>query len=180
MSYTRTITLLALISAAPLTAQAADGKINFTGELTAQTCTTSVNGQVSPAETTVALPKVATRHLSSAGQVAAQTGFNIVLSNCSPATGTAAAFFEAGASVDPISGNLRNSGTATQVQLQLVDSTTGTAIRAGDAEQATRSSRIQLQADGSATLPYAVQYFATGASTPGTVISYVTYSINYQ
>lgn len=179
LSNTRAISFLVL-SAASTAAYASDGRINFTGELTAQTCTITVNGQVSPADATVTLPKVSTSNLSAAGQVAAQTGFNISLSNCNPATGTAAAFFEAGASVDPLSGNLRNTGTATAVQLQLVDATTGNAIKAGDSGQTTSTSRLPLQTDGSALLPYAVQYYATGATTPGTVLSFVTYSINYQ
>lgn len=176
---TRTLSILAL-SAAATAAHASDGRINFTGELTAQTCTVTVNEQTSPAEATVTLPKVSTGNLSAAGQVAAQTAFNISLSNCSPSTGSVAAFFEAGAAVDPVSGNLRNTGTAGSVQLQLVDGQNGNAIKAGDSAQTTSTSRIPLQADGSALLPYGVRYYATGASTPGTVLGFVTYSINYQ
>ncbi|MDA5483418.1 type 1 fimbrial protein, partial [Yersinia intermedia] len=33
---------------------------------------------------------------------------------------------------------------------------------------------------GSASLPYAVQYYANGATTAGTVVSNVVYSIQYK
>lgn len=175
----RGISFLMLSMAAAAT-QASDGRINFVGELTAQTCTITVNGQVSPAPATVTLPTVSAARLSAAGQVAGQTAFNVSLSNCDPTEGSVAAFFEAGASVDPLSGNLRNTGTAEEVQLQLVDGMNGNPIRVGDTAQRTSTSSIPLQTDGSALLPYAVQYYATGATTAGTVLSFVTYSINYQ
>ncbi|OHW38045.1 fimbrial protein [Pseudomonas sp. 06C 126] len=175
---------LAVLVAATVScaALASDGKIDFNGELKAETCQVAVNGASGASGTTVTLPTISTASLAAAGQVAGQTGFNIELSKCSAAIKTAAAFFEAGGSVDPVSGNLKNvSGSATKVQLQLVDATNGTKIQAGNTAQVTSTSRIDVDATTtSATLPYAVQYFAQAATTPGTVVSSVTYSINYQ
>ncbi|AJO79750.1 MULTISPECIES: fimbrial protein [Pseudomonas] len=176
------LVLAALVaaSAAPF-ANAADGTINFNGELVNQTCTIAVDGVVTPAAATVTLPTVSTSLLTAAGQVAGRTGFNIQLSSCVGAATTTAAFFESGASVDPVSGNLRNmTGTATNVQLQLVDAANGSAIQAGNTNQRTRTTRNTLDASGAANMPYAIQYVASGATNPGTVVSSVTYSIDYQ
>ncbi|MDX9663753.1 fimbrial protein [Pseudomonas sp. P5_152] len=161
-------------------AMASDGTINFNGELKAETCAVAVNG-AGASGTVVTLPTLSTSVLANAGQVAGQTGFNIQLSKCSAALKTAAAFFEAGGTVDPRTGNLKNSGDATKVQLQLVDASNGNVIKAGDTGQVASTSRIAIDAAAlTADLPYAVQYFAQGATTPGTVVSSVTYSINYQ
>lgn len=175
---------LAVLVAATATsaAMASDGTINFNGELKAETCQVAVNGAAGSAGTTVTLPTISTSQLTALGQVAAPTGFVIQLSKCSASLKTASAFFEAGNSVEPVSGRLKNlTGTATNAQLQLVDASNSKAIKAGDTSQVTTTSRIQIDPAGlSADLPYAVQYYAQGATTPGTVITNVTYSINYQ
>lgn len=169
-----------LAAAATQSAFASDGTINFAGELVDSTCVVTVNGQVSPAPAVVTLPTLSVTGLSAARNVAGQTGFNIQLSACTGTTTTASAFFEAGAGVDPLTSNLRNTGTATLVQLQLIDATNGTPILAGNFNQVANTSRVAKAATGNTILPYAVQYIATGRATAGTVVGTVTYSINYQ
>ena len=160
---------------------ASDGTINFTGELVDSTCSVNVNGTAGPAAATVTLPKVSAAQLKTTGNTAGQTGFNIALSACTGATTTAAAFFESGAGVDATTGNLKNTGSAKAVQLQLLDSTNGAVIKAGDFTQVANTSKIKKDlAAGSAVLPYAVQYVSTGAAVAGTVLGTVTYSITYQ
>lgn len=173
--------LSALIAAvATQSAFASDGTINFNGEVKDQTCTVTVNGQISPAPSTITLPTVSSSLLDTAGKTTGQTGFKIGLSACSGPATTASAFFESGATVDAISNNLKNTtGTAKMVQLQLVDAANGNVIKAGDTSQITATTATAITAN-SATLPYAVQYFAIGKATAGTVISSVTYSINYK
>lgn len=182
MNYKARVLAVLVAATASAAAMASDGTINFKGELKAETCQVAVNGAAGSAGTTVTLPTISTASLTSLGQVAGQTGFSIQLSKCSAALKTAAAFFEAGGSVDPKSGNLKNlTGDAKKVQLQLVDATNGKAIKAGDTTQVASTSRIDIDATTlSADLPYAVQYYAEAATEPGTVISNVTYSINYQ
>ncbi|ATM94530.1 putative fimbrial protein [Yersinia frederiksenii] len=161
-------------------AQAAStGTINFSGELTASTCDISVDGQ--GADATVILPTVSTSQLTAANQVAGSTGFNMALSNCNGTLKTVSAFFEAGSSVDVVTGHLKNmSGTASGVSLELLDASNAMAsIKAGNSSQATSTTYIDASS-GSATLPYAVQYYANSATTPGTVISNVVYSIQYK
>ncbi|SDV01945.1 fimbrial protein [Pseudomonas mucidolens] len=180
MNYKARVLALLVAATATSAAMASDGTINFNGELKAETCKVAVNG-AGASGTVVTLPTLSTSVLATAGQVAGQTGFNIQLSDCSAALKTASAFFEAGGTVDPKNGNLRSSGSATNVQLQLVDATNGEAIKAGDTGQVASTSRIDIdEASLTADLPYAVQYFAEAATGPGTVISNVTYSINYQ
>lgn len=178
--------LFTAVAALPFVAPAAhayDGQINFNGELVAQTCTIDVNGTVTPAAATVVLPTVSTGTLTAAGQTTGQTGFQINLANCTGPAKSAASFFESGPTVDLASGNLKTqtgTGAATNVQLQLVDGSNGSAIKAGDSLQRLTTTHVAFDGSGNAKLPYAVQYYATGATTAGTVNSSVTYSIDYQ
>ncbi|NWC96543.1 MULTISPECIES: fimbrial protein [unclassified Pseudomonas] len=177
---TKTLTLVALFCATGAQfANAADGAINFAGELVNQTCTVSVGGVVSPAVATVTLPTISNSLLDAAGKTEGRTGFDVTLSGCTGTATTAAAFFNSGSTVDPATGNLNNTtGTATLVQLQLIDAVTGTAIQAGNTNQTTTTTRNTL-ASGGVRMDYAVQYFATGEATAGTVLSSVTYNIDY-
>jgi major type 1 subunit fimbrin (pilin) len=174
--------IFSLLAAAAVaqSAVAADGTINFNGEVKDQTCTVAVNGQVSPAIATVTLPTVSSALLNASGKTIGQTGFKIELSSCAGPALSASAFFESGATVDAITNNLKNTtGTAKLVQLQLVDGANGNVIKAGDTSQITATTATTITANA-ATLPYAVQYIATGKATAGTVVSSVTYSINYK
>ncbi|HBP1852408.1 TPA: fimbrial protein [Pseudomonas aeruginosa] len=178
MKYTACALAMMVAATITSTAMAAEGTINFNGELKAETCQVSVNGG---GTSTVTLPTLSTSELDESGKVAGLTSFNINLSNCSAALKTAAAFFQAGGAVDPSNGTLKNSGSAANVRLQLVDATSGKPIKAGSSEQLVSTSRIAINENSlSADLPYAVQYFAEAATGPGTVISSVTYNIDYK
>lgn len=181
----RTILAFAAVSSTLVmsAANAFDGTINFSGQLTNQTCTATVNGSTT---STVTLPTLSATALPAAGNVAGATNFVINLTNCTNTVKTAIAFFEAGPGVDPITKNVRNSNqTATgakNVQFQLLDPQ-GTAILAGDTSQtATSNLTARTNVSGAtASLPYAVQYVAVGgAAGVGLVTGTVTYSINYQ
>ncbi|WP_373408413.1 fimbrial protein, partial [Vibrio jasicida] len=97
---------------------------------------------------------------------------------CSADADKVAAYFQAGATVDPSTGRLVNKATtdaATNVDLQLSEAD-GTVIKAGDSTQVYQT--VDASA-GSATLNYGVEYFATGQSTAGAVDSSVIYSLSY-
>ncbi|MGS4678237.1 fimbrial protein [Enterobacter soli] len=161
--------------------QASTGTINFTGTVSAQTCAASVGGTAAPAAATVALPAVQANSLSAAAATAGRTAFQISLTGCAAANpagaGTVKALFENGAGVDS-NGRLANTGSANNVVLQLLDGTTNAVINAGNASQNT-GGYVNISA-GAATLPYSVQYYATGVATAGNVASSVTYSLIYQ
>ncbi|WP_431223677.1 fimbrial protein [Serratia sp. L9] len=172
--------LAVVFGSAGMAQAASTGTITFEGELTANTCDVIVDGQ--DADATVILPTVGTNQLNGAGITAGDTGFSMALNNCSGTLSTASAFFEAGASVDPTTGRLKNlTGTASNVSLQLLDASNASqeVIQAGNANQVTNTTYVDVSG-GSASLPYTVRYFAEAVTSPGTVISNVVYSIQYQ
>ncbi|MGL5129910.1 MAG: fimbrial protein [Aeromonas popoffii] len=160
---------------------ASSGTINFSGELTANTCEVTVDGQT--ANATVTLPTVGTNQLTTASDTAGDTGFVMALKNCSGALQTASAYFEAGASVDPMTGRLKNlNGAGAQsVSLELLDANnpTPSVINIGSHDQITSAGYKDISG-GTANLSYIVRYYAEGATTAGLVNSNVVYSIQYQ
>ncbi|WER47477.1 fimbrial protein [Cupriavidus sp. WKF15] len=165
-------------------AHASDGTITFKGQITDTTCTITTGNAGS---FTVTLPNVSKTNLAAAGSTAGITGFSIALSNCNPASGNVHAFFEAGANVDPATGRLVNtdgvgSGGAANVQIGLLNPSNGSLISIGASDGAAQNSLAQpIKPDGTALLPYAAQYVATGgAAAAGSVSSSVTYILSYQ
>lgn len=171
------ITLGLLLSAAQVNAaEASDGTIDFTGKIESQTCTVSVNGGSNTE--TVTLPPVATGLLQGSGQTAGDTRFTIALSGCKTKDGKVYAYFEQTADVNT-NGRLTNSGSAKNVDLQLLTKN-GSEINAGSTEQiSVNPSYSETLADGAATLTYIVRYYATAAAEAGDVASAVNYSISY-
>ncbi|WP_337264251.1 MULTISPECIES: fimbrial protein [unclassified Serratia (in: enterobacteria)] len=170
--------LIAACGSVGLAQAASTGTITFNGELTATTCDVIIDGQ--SANATVTLPTVGINQLTAAAKTAGRTGFIMALNNCAGTLKTASAFFEAGASVDQVTGRLKTTGTATNVALQLLDGSGAQAvIQAGNQNQRTSTQYVSV-ATGSANLPYAVEYYANGATTAGTVTSTVVYSIQYK
>ena len=176
--------LLSAIAAAVLSSgmvqAASTGTITFNGELTANTCDVIVDGQT--ANATVVLPTVSTSQLQTAAKTAGDTGFVMALNNCSGTLETASAFFEAGASVDSVTGRLKNlTGGATNVSLQLLDASSPSqaVIQAGNQNQVMNTTYKNVTS-GSTSLPYIVRYYAEAPTTAGTVVSNVVYSIQYQ
>lgn len=172
--------LIAVFGTVGMAQAASTGTITFNGELTANTCDVVVDGQ--QADATVILPTVSTSQLQIATRTAGDTGFVMALSNCAGTLETASAFFQAGASVDAVTGRLLNTtGGATNVSLQLLDASSPNqaVIKAGSQDQVTAMT-YQSVTSGSATLPYIVRYYAEAPTTAGTVVSNVVYSIQYQ
>ncbi|TQI78960.1 major type 1 subunit fimbrin (pilin) [Serratia fonticola] len=172
--------LVAAFGSVGMAQAASTGTITFNGELTANTCDVIVDGQT--ADATVVLPTVGVKQLDEAAKTAGDTGFVMALNNCQGTLETASAFFEAGASVDAVTGRLKNlSGTASNVSLQLLDgsSSSQAVIEAGNQNQVLKTTYKDVTG-GSTTLPYIVRYYAENATTAGTVISNVVYSIQYQ
>lgn len=179
------LSLLATFSIVTAAQAASTGTITFTGLLTDTTCDVSVNGGGPSA--TVKLPAVSVSNLSRAGEVAGRTDIRMNLSKCivisKGGASTVSAFFETGDTVDVSTGRLKNiGGQAGNVDLQLLDGSNKFAvIKAGNTSQVDSTKYITInQATGTALLRYAVQYYATAKTTPGTVTSSVTYSLQYK
>ncbi|MDK6932424.1 fimbrial protein [Klebsiella aerogenes] len=177
--------LLVILSAATLSVQAAStGTITFNGELTDTTCEVDVNGQGSDA--TVILPTVGVNQLTKSGDTSGTTSFNMNISDCVIGTegghSKVSTFFQAGNTVDLSTGRLKNmTGGATNVDLRLLDASNSFApINAGNTDQVNSTAYVDIKEDGTALLPYAVQYYANGQTTPGTVVSSVVYNLQYK
>lgn len=154
------------------------GVVTINGQLTANTCTVSGNGQGN--NFTVTLPTLAAAELSAAGSVAGATGFNIALSGCTPATGNVHTFWEYGSNT-LADGNLLNNGTAASVEVQLLDYNNGQkTIDVSKADGSQNSQSVAISS-GSANLQYAAQYASpAGGAGAGSVTTTVTYSMAYQ
>ena len=164
-------------------ALASDGTVTLSGALVATTCSgaTGESGLFS-----VTLPKISTKTLSATGKTAGDTGFHIILKGCSQVTGNVATYFEPGATVDTLSGRLKNTsdkGSAANVQIEFVNASDATPILNGYPPAQQNSLSVSLVSDagtpptGQATLFYIARYYATGVATAGKVASQFTYSM---
>ncbi|TDN61353.1 fimbrial protein [Paraburkholderia sp. BL10I2N1] len=175
--------LLALaIAAVPAFAFAASGNtINFQGEVTDQTCAVSINGNA--ASPTVLLPTVASSELTGAGAVAKQTNFTIGVTGCMAPTTVAQSIDTVfvGNQVTP-SGNLGNTGSATNVALQLLDPAAPSAPFNLSGVNGYAAPGLNLEVGATtASHDFAVQYISEqGGATPGSVLGSVQYAVSYQ
>ncbi|EPF6317825.1 fimbrial protein [Enterobacter cloacae] len=176
------ITFMAAVTAPAYSAST--GTITFEGLLTDTTCDVDIGG--SGPSATVTLPTVSINELTAPGQVTGRTVFNMNLSGCTVATGgpsTVATYFQPGPNVNLSTGRLiNNGGTAgNNVSLQLLDAVSNTynVINVGSTDQVDDAAYIDISG-GTATLPYAVEYYAENATTPGTVTSSVVYNLMYK
>jgi major type 1 subunit fimbrin (pilin) len=170
---------MGLAAAAAHAAPAADGGVlTINGSLTAQTCTVSGNGQGN--NFTVTLPTESSGALASAGSTAGATGFAIALTNCTPSTGNVHTFWEYGANTLS-DGNLLNNGTATNVEVQLLDYNSGSKVIDVSKADGSQNSQSVAIASGAANLQYAAQYMSpAGGATAGSVTTNGTYTMSYQ
>lgn len=158
----------------PLESNAADGEVLIIGEITANTCDiTTGNAGLH----TVALPTVMARTLNADGKTAGRTPFNVQLDNCSPDSGNVALYFEPGVNTDMAVGRLKNTGTAANVQVSLLNESME--LIELDQPFSGQNSQTVPIVTGSATLNYFAEYYATGAAGAGTVDTSTSFSIVY-
>jgi len=181
------ISLASVLGMSTGAAQAASsGTITFNGELTDTTCDVDINGQGTDA--TVTLPTVSISSLTEPGNVTGRTSFNMNLSSCVIATeggqSKVSAFFQPGTTVDMATGRLKNTTTngAKLVDLQLLDASGDyRPINIGNTTEVDDMAYVDIDSEsGNALLPYAVEYYANGQTTPGVVTSSVVYNLQYK
>ncbi|MBQ0946162.1 type 1 fimbrial protein [Ideonella sp. 4Y16] len=170
------LTLVALAAAAalPMAAQASDGSLTFNGALTSTTCTVTAGS----ANQTITLPTLDIGTLAATGLTAGDTAFAISTTGATCTATTATAYFESNANVDTGSGRLNSTGTAANTQLQLLNKS-GTVI---DLSKPSGSQNVNSAAvtGGNSTSDFIVRYYATGATTAGSVASAISFSMVYQ
>ena len=163
---------------------AADGKITFTGKVTAASCDVAAGSK----DFTVTLPSVSKDALGTvAGTVAGHTSFNISLENCESQTSTAEKVRVAFSGIADVNNIyvLKNtaSGTpATGVGLQLFqqDGVTKIDINNGSNKDVEFTIPVKDAGAQSYDLNYVVAYVNTaGTVTTGDVEAIATYSVEY-
>jgi len=179
--------LLAIAAAAPIASYAVDGTITFNGSVTGSTCVIN-GGGAGAGDFTVTMAPVPTSALASAGQTAGNNpaAIRIALTSCNPASGNVRAFFEGGATVDPVTHALRNNAAstptapaATNVQIRLFDKISGTDLNLDAVRGSQFASSVAISSAGAATLEYGTKYLATGAATAGPVRSTIQYTLDF-
>lgn len=174
----KNLTLSALVLTALFGANAhANNTITFLGEVSDQTCEVAVNGNAT--NPVVLLPTVSTADLASVGAVAGETPFTLSVSGCTVnATDALPIKTVFVANNVTASGNLVNTGTATNVALQILDSVGGTGVNLTTVN--TVDGLNVAAGASSASHDFAVQYISeAGTATAGTVVGVVQYAISY-
>lgn len=138
--------------------------LNFTGKYVAQTCR-----HAGATRQGVKLPTIPTAALGKAGDTAGATVFTIDLV-CEGGQEPLAVSF---ASYSQIDGRLKSSGTAQNVQVQLLKAD-GTPIVVGNESTLPI---FPMSSTGLMSLPLVARYYATGATTAGTVVAGTWYFI---
>ncbi|APA90008.1 type 1 fimbrial protein (plasmid) [Paraburkholderia sprentiae WSM5005] len=167
---------LAGLSVAPMVfAQTAPGtgKVTFNGELYDETCVINAGDE----DKTVTLPTLSTQSLATAGQVRGSKMFDISVSQCPASLSTVAAHFET-TNMNPNTRNAINQAAtspAGNVEVQLLDGDGETPILLGST-----GTFVPVASDGTATMSYGGQYYATDKTTAGNVTAVVRYTLAYQ
>lgn len=165
-------------------AQAADGTINFTGDVITSTCKVDAGSTTA----SLALPKVATSQLATVGATNGRTGFKISVTDCAT-TGTGiptqvGVAFESGPSVNPATGQLTAgaaAGAAKGVEIAILNDEQ-VKIKLGDPQATSNSKLATIGTDGKAVFNYSAEYIATATGadlTAGPLSASLTYSLTY-
>lgn len=160
----------------PAFAQAADGTLNFTGSVIANTCQPTAGAGTTQ---TVTMSPVQTGSLSTAGDHALGAAFNVQLANCGATSKNVRLEFTNATGVDATTGRMTNTGTAANVQVALRASGTATTdLMLGSANAITPN--VTSDTSGNATIPLWAFYVANGgAAGAGSVVSSVQFNIGY-
>ena len=163
----------ALFSASAVAAS--DNTINFQGEVADETCSISVNGNA--ASPVVLMPTVSKADLAASGDVAGQTAFTVGLTGCTGNSAKKISTVFVGNNVTA-NVNLANTGTAQNVEVQLVDSKDAVINLTGGY---TGDGDLTLAADETeSSATYNAQYYANGVAAAGTVAASLQYAVTYQ
>jgi major type 1 subunit fimbrin (pilin) len=160
-------------------AHANDGTVTVTGTVAAETCTINFNNLGANIQSgTVTLPPVAKSSLSSNGNTAAATAFTIAVSGC---TGTGVStmntYFDPSSSAVNANGRLTSTGTATNVDVQILGS--NQAVINLSAANGSQGSTAVALVSGAAVQTFYARYFATNTAGPGTISTSVGYTLVY-
>lgn len=153
-------------------ANAADGTINFTGNVTADACTITPGS----ATQTVPLGTVSTTAFPAAGDSAAPTKFDVVLTSCPAAATSATVKFDGPANADDstLLALTTVTGMATGVGVGLYEEDSSTPIPVGG-----ESSSKTLSTTAATTFSFVAKYVSTGTVAAGTANAVSDFTVVY-
>lgn len=164
---------LATVALTSVSAFAADGQVNFTGEIIDAACTVS-NTAANPLD--VKLGQVSKTAFAQAGDKTAATQFTLTLTGCPSSVSSATVKFD-GTSV--------NGDNSILALTQGTDVATGVGIQLSDDSNTvlplfTASKAYTLQSDATNSLNFVARYISTAATvTTGPANATANFSINY-
>jgi major type 1 subunit fimbrin (pilin) len=168
------------------TTTSSSGTLTINGLITGSTCSVTVNNQ--SANATITLPTVATTELSAAGDTAGWTAVTFAFSGCTltgnNSAGTAITsvlpYFQQGTTTSS-DGNLLNAtGSATGVEVAFSNTAAGGSLIKMNQPSGSQNVTAATVTGGKATDTVYAGYYATAATTAGTVATTVQYDISYQ
>jgi len=153
-------------------ANAADGTINFTGNITAAACTVSPTS----ASQSVALGNISATGFAAAGDTASPTAFGITLTACPVTVSSASAKFDGpGDANNPSIVALSSGQTATGVGVAIYESDSSTLVPVG-----TPSAAKTVTSTGPNTLNFIAKYMSTlGVVNTGSANAVTTFTMMY-
>lgn len=154
-------------------ANAADGVINFTGNITGTACVVDTTAIAQPVD----LGTISTATFAGGnGATAAAKRFNIVLKSCPESVASASVRFDGSTNTaNPSILALSNGQTASNVGVAIYEQDSTTLIPVGST-----SASVTLQEDVNNTLTYFAKYMATGTVGAGTANSSTSFTVTYQ
>ncbi|KVP89330.1 hypothetical protein WJ96_20235 [Burkholderia ubonensis] len=174
ISFVAAASLGLVVAPAAFAADEQQGRVTFNGELTADTCTIDATSL----DQTVQLPKVSTNKLAAKGDAYGSKPFDIKVTNCPATVKKIAAHFEV-VNMHPETRTLTNlepeATAAKNVTVQLLNAD-GSVVKVGDEGKYFDVS----DSTHDATMTYAGQYYALGATTAGKVTTFTRFTLAYQ
>lgn len=146
------------------------GSVQFHGYIVSQTCTVNDGAP----DLSVTLPTVPATSLDTLGKTAGRTEFNINLSECDEDLNEIAVSFEVGPNTNLVANRLINRGTASNVEVQILDSDSNPVKLNGSAP-----TKYTPVFNGSAQIKYYAEYYAAGSASSGTVETSTRYTVVY-
>ena len=159
------LTTAALVAGHAVHAQTTGGTVNFTGSLTSSTCAFRMGGATTNS-LAVTLPAVQASSISTIGTASQDSAsFTLGFGGCgtSPSPATAYFYFSSSAAANNLISNKSTTGGATNVALQLQDST-GTAIPVTTTATKYATGVTLDTANGNKDATFKVKYYSTAAS----------------
>lgn len=170
---------LALIAFSSTSMADSANTVQFKGEVSTQTCSVNINGN--EANPVVLLQTVAASSLATKGATSGDTTFTVNVTGCTTAASDTSIKTVFVGNNTTTNGNLGNTGDATKVSIQLLDSDATTPLSFATGSTATTKAMTLATGATSTSQELVARYYAEEAGvTAGSVIATAQYAITYK